>query len=244
LTVDRLLGGAELRLVELDQRTIVALARHYHGMQGYGVAVVVATTIELRQPLLNAIGRVVDSVNRRERAVVEDVVDKLLVDAPTPASLNRARHEAQIRLRILHDYDTYTGPELAELDRSTAQNRSQTAHRWRQQRRIFAVRHQGTLLYLAFQFDQHGHPAPVIEQVIKEVGDAPNWDLAYWFVRSNWLLEGRRPVDLLTEDPDAVIRAASHDAALLHDWLPRGDHTKDPERRHRPRPLRHPTQRV
>jgi hypothetical protein len=228
LTVDRLLGKPKLLLVDLDQRTIIALARHYHAIQGYGVAVVVAAGIELRQPLLAAVGRLVDTINRRERVAVEDLVDALLVDAPTPASLNRARNEAQVRLRILHDYGAYTGPELAQLDRSTAQNRSQTASRWRQQKRIFAVRHQGALVYLTFQFDQHGHPAPIIEQVIKELGDPPGWDLAYWFVKGNWLLEGRRPVDLITDDPDAVIRAAAHDATLLHNWLTAGDYPNHP----------------
>ncbi|HSS10411.1 MAG TPA: hypothetical protein VLL25_11025 [Acidimicrobiales bacterium] len=217
------------RLIELDQRTRVALARRYHAMQGYGTAVVVTASAELRQPLVAAIGRLINSVNHQERVAIERLVQALMppVGVPTAAYLERARQEAQLRMRILKDFGAYTGPDLAELGRSAAENRSQTAHRWRQQGRIFAVRHQTTLLYLAFQFDQQGHPLPVVHAVMKLLGPLSHWDLAYWFVRGNRLLEGRLPVDLLIEEPDAVVAAAAHDANLLHPELLDSDQQPD-----------------
>jgi DNA-binding winged helix-turn-helix (wHTH) protein len=183
-------------------------------LQGYGNAVVITMTTDLRQPLLATLSRMVNSINLREERRVEQLIESLLppIDAPTTASMERARQEAQLRFRILKDFGAYTGPEVAELGQSTAGNRSQTAHRWRQQGRIFAVHHQGTLLYLAFQLDHHGRPLPVVERVIKRLEPMSDWDLAYWFVTSNRLLEGRMPVDVLAENEEGVVHAAAHDA--------------------------------
>jgi DNA-binding winged helix-turn-helix (wHTH) protein len=183
-------------------------------VQGYGNAVVITMTTDLRQPLLAALNRLVSSINLREERRVEQLIEGLLppVHHPTTASLERARQEAQLRLRILKDFGAYTGSEVAELGQSAAGNRSQTAHRWRQQGRIFAVHHQGALLHLAFQFDQDGRPRPVIEQVIKRLEPVSDWDLAYWFVTGHRLLEGRMPLDVLDERKEDVVQAAAHDA--------------------------------
>jgi DNA-binding winged helix-turn-helix (wHTH) protein len=214
------------RIIELDERARVGLARRYHALQGCGDAVVITMTTDLRQPLLATLNRIVSSINFREERRVEELIDDLLppVGAPTAASIERARQEAQLRFRILKDFGAHSGPDVAALGQSAASNRSQTAHRWRQQGRIFAVHHQGALLYLAFQFEHDGRPRPVIERVIERLGPMSDWDLAYWFVAGHRLLDGRLPVDVLAENEEAVVRAAAHDAQRQQVDFARGGH--------------------
>ncbi len=142
------------------------------------------------------------------------------LEVPLPRVLERARQETLLRSRLLKDFGAYTASQLAELSGSTAGNRSQLAYQWKKHGRIFAVTHQRTPWYLGFQFDEDGRPLPVIAPVIEQLRTWPAWELAAWFVKENGMLDRRRPVDLLTDEPDGVVAAAAYDAARL-----------DPERR-------------
>jgi hypothetical protein len=45
--------------------------------------------------------------------------------------------------------------------------------------------------------------------------DTSDWGIALWFASANGWLDGKRPVDLLEDDPKEVIQAAEHEAAEL-----------------------------
>jgi hypothetical protein len=79
-------------LVELDERARVGLTRRYHALQGYGSAVVITMTTDLRQPRLATLNRIVSSINLGEEHRVEQLIDGLLrpVEAATTASMERA----------------------------------------------------------------------------------------------------------------------------------------------------------
>jgi len=105
---------------------------------------------------------------------------------------------------------------VAELAGSQAKNRAALANRWKQEGRIFSVQYQGATLFPGFQFDAAGRPRPVIADVIGALGHrGSEWELALWFVAETGWLGGRRPIDLLDSDPEAVRRAASLEAAEL-----------------------------
>jgi hypothetical protein len=90
------------------------------------------------------------------------------------------------------------------------------ANRWRQEGQIFSVTYQGQTLYPAFQLDADGQPRPVIAEVIRTLGStSADWELAIWFISYTGWLGGRRPVDLLDSDPEAVAEAARSEAAEL-----------------------------
>ena len=77
--------------------------------------------------------------------------------------------------------------------------------------------HGGKDLYPAFQFS-HGEPLPVIARVLKIFGAARTpWQIAFWFVSANGWFDGKCPVDFLTRDLDAVVKAAERDVEPRND---------------------------
>ena len=86
----------------------------------------------------------------------------------------------------------------------------------KQERRIFTVT-QGDATYVpSFQFDETGRPYPAVARVIQILGkDTSDWGLALWFTGTNGWLDGKRPVDVLKEEPEEVVQAAEQEAAEL-----------------------------
>jgi hypothetical protein len=131
-------------------------------------------------------------------------------DVPRPESVLQARRNSEARRRFLEEFGALTSSEIADLAESTAANRSALANRWRKEGRIFAVTHHGALYYPAFQFGEHGRPLPVIARVLSalEASELGEWEVALWFVKRTGWLGDRRPIDLLRDEPDAVVEAA------------------------------------
>jgi len=204
----------EVRIVELDAGSRRVLGRQYPELAGQAVVVAIAASGELAGRVRSLLARVADAANQGRRFHIERLVDAMLppLDVPTPALLEEARRHAVQRARLLRDVGAYTAQDIAELAGSNASNRSQAAHRWKKEGRIFAVHHRGEVLYLGFQFGSDGQPRPVVHDVLAAIGDWSDWDIAAWFASKNDLLDRRLPMDLLDDDPDAVA-AAARDAA-------------------------------
>ena len=76
--------------------------------------------------------------------------------------------------------------------------------------RLFSVNEGRRELYPQFEFDDNAAPLPVITEVLKLVpADARGWPLLSWFNAGNVLLDGRKPLELVRQDPEAVKRAAA-----------------------------------
>jgi hypothetical protein len=133
---------------------------------------------------------------------------------PTPPVVLQARRNAEARTALLNEFGGLNATQVAELAGSEAKNTSALAGRWRREGRILAVEHHAKLYYPGFQFDASGIPKPPVAAVLNRL-DAPSmtpWQQALWFTTANGWLSGRRPVDVLDEEPDSVVAAA--DAAL------------------------------
>jgi hypothetical protein len=88
--------------------------------------------------------------------------------------------------------------------------------RLKQEGRIFTVTYGDKTYVPSFQFDEKGRPRPAIARVIQILGkDTSDWGLALWFFAVNGWLDGKRPVDLLKNEPEEVIQAAEQEAAEL-----------------------------
>jgi hypothetical protein len=152
-----------------------------------------------------------------QRLTLERLLDALTPEEspPTPAAVLQVRRNAEARKRLLEDFGALTSTEIAELAGSTADNRSATANRWRQERRIFGVRHHDALYYPGFQFGSDGRPLPVIRDVLDALSGhgLTDWETALWFTTSTRTLDDRRPVDELAANPDAVVEAARLEVA-------------------------------
>lgn len=148
--------------------------------------------------------------------MIEAMLPPLSALLPTTVAALQARRNAEARASLLREFGALTSTQVAELAGSRAANRAALANRWKQEGRIFSVSHQGATLYPAFQLDHEGKPLPVIARVIGALGSqSSEWQLALWFVSSNGWLRGRRPVDLLESEPEAVVEAAERGAEEL-----------------------------
>jgi hypothetical protein len=143
---------------------------------------------------------------------IEDLARVMTPDVPVPepAVVLQARRNAEARTALLTEFGGLTAAQVAELSGSEAHNRSALAGRWRREGRLLAVDHHGTTYYPGFQFDADGQPRPVVAEVLEHLNAlaVTPWQQALWFTTANGWLDGRRPVDILEDEPAAIVGAA------------------------------------
>jgi hypothetical protein len=154
----------------------------------------------------------------RERRTFERMVDAMMPEAPLPSApaVLQARRNAAAREELISEFGVLSSADVASLAGSRAKNRASLANRWKQEARVFSVPHRGLVYFPAYQFDEKGQPLPVIARVLATLGrHSREWELALWFTSINGWLNGRRPVDLLLDEPGEVARAAEREAEGL-----------------------------
>jgi hypothetical protein len=88
---------------------------------------------------------------------------------------------------------------------------------------VFAFDWRGSLWLPMFQFQQPGMAVkPVARRVLAELGGVfDGWSLAVWYLQQNIWLADRRPLDLIDNNPPAVLAAARGDRFIATDSLQR-----------------------
>ena len=66
------------------------------------------------------------------------------------------------------------------------------------------------MYYPGFQFGADGRPLPAVRDVLEVLfaNGLTEWEVALWFTATTSALQDQRPVDLLNDDPGAVVAAA------------------------------------
>jgi hypothetical protein len=149
---------------------------------------------------------------RRSGVEIESLAEAMTPAVPIapPPVVLQARRNAEARATLLSEFGALTSAQVAELAGSEAKNTSALAGRWRREGRVIAVDHHGSIYYPGFQFDAEGRPKPVIADILPHLA-APSmtpWQRALWFTTANGWLSGRRPVDVLDDEPEVVVAAA------------------------------------
>jgi len=143
------------------------------------------------------------------KALISAVVPKA---PPTPAVLREAAMLARSRTAVLEGADWLTAAKVAELAGLSATNPSTQPNKWKRERRIFAIHHNGVDYFPGYGLDPDAdwRPRKALKSVLEVFGDEKDgWGLAYWFLSANSFLGGRRPQDVLATQPTQVIAAAS-----------------------------------
>jgi hypothetical protein len=127
------------------------------------------------------------------------------------ARIEQAITEATLALRaaFLEKVPVFTRAEL-----STRSTRPEAIEEWRLNRRVFAIDHGEEELYPAFQFSEGGQPVAFVAEILAILDrdvERTDWDNALWFAGETGWLDGQRPIDCLTADPDAVRLAAEQE---------------------------------
>lgn len=151
-------------------------------------------------------------LHRQDRESLERLAEVLVPrDPPSPRLLKEAGMLVKARRAVLESGDWLTAAQLAELAGLSARNPSAQPNKWKKQRQIFAISHNGSDYFPGYGLDADAgfRPLKSLAKVIEVFGDHKDgWGLAYWFRSDNSFLGGKRPQDLLASSPERVIAAA------------------------------------
>ena len=162
------------------------------------------------------------TVNEPRR--LAELTDRLgpAFDPPSVPMLLQARRNTEARKDLLFEFGALTAAQLTEARQASRANPSALASRWRKEGRIFGVTHRDETerektYFPGFQFDDRLQPLEVVGRVLAIFATHPltEWEVALWFTTPNGWLDDRRPVDLLHDDPDAVVASAEHEVAAI-----------------------------
>jgi hypothetical protein len=146
---------------------------------------------------------------RHSKQTIEKLVDALIDTHDPLAHVSREidLSNARARMRFVEEIPTLTSEMISEAAGHKATNRSQTASRWKADRKLFSVPWQGQERYPAFQF-RDGKPLPVMASVLAALPDRLSpWEIAFWFVSTNSFLNGAAPYERLDDGPDIISAA-------------------------------------
>ena len=160
--------------------------------------------------LMSDVVAVALAVRPGRREVVRDQLVNLLVGdvALTSVDMKRARLEAQAVRAIRQGTEWLTAAEIGELADLGPANPIATVSRWKLQGRTFALRHGGKDYYPKYALGPDFHPLPVIKDILAVlVGYDPEL-LAGWFDSTSRFLGGKRPRELVANEPAKALAAA------------------------------------
>jgi poly(hydroxyalkanoate) granule associated protein phasin len=166
---------------------------------------------------LKQVGRVKgrEAFSDKEKPELAALRRRLVLAALDPQRKQSAPVDPQdVRARQARRLESARRTVLKEF--GTPQEAVRDYERLKQERRIFTVSHRDATYVPSFQFDEKGRPRPAVARVIQILGDdTSDWGLALWFTAANGWLDGKRPVDLLKDEPEEVVQAAEQEAAEL-----------------------------
>jgi hypothetical protein len=191
---------------------------------------VVALTLEhgsesavraLAQTMANLAPLVGTILRRRQEEAFNSIVEALVPEVPPPHhKLVEARMAAEARKAVLETGDWLTAAQVAEMAGFSTTNPSAQPNKWKKDGQVFAVRHRGVDYFPGYALDPAAdyRPTKVLARVLavfkRKKGE---WDIAYWFASVNSFLGGRRPQDLILDEPERLVAAAEDEVAgILH----------------------------
>jgi hypothetical protein len=166
--------------------------------------------------MAHTLANIVSFIDLTLRGQSEQMI-KALVDAlvpkvpPTPSLLKEAAMVARSRNAVLESADWLTAAQVAELAGLSASNPSTQPNKWKRQKQIFAITHNGVDYFPGYGLDPDTgyRPRKALKPVLDVFGEHKDgWGLAYWFLSANSFLGGKRPQDVLASEPEHVIAAA------------------------------------
>ena len=130
---------------------------------------------------------------------------------PKPLDVQRARLEAKAHRAVLTGTEWLTAQQIAELANLSPGNPVATVSRWKQQGRIFAIRRDGKDYFPRYGLGDDFRPLASLAPILQVLRHYSAERLAGWFESTSGFLDGRRPREMVTTDPQRVL-AAAHNA--------------------------------
>lgn len=185
-----------------DAQVVAVLLPHASAETAHAIAKTIVNIAQLVPALVEV------QLRDTLESVVEAFVPKIV---PTPNVLKEAHMLARARTAVLESGDWMTAAEIAEVAGFSKSNTSAQPNKWKREKSIFAIRHNGIDYFPSYGLDATAGYRPLkdLATVMRVFGDRKDgWGLAYWFMSPNGFLGGKRPQDLLLTEPQRVIDAA------------------------------------
>lgn len=142
------------------------------------------------------------------KAVVEALMPKVM---PQPNVLKEAEMQAHARAAVLASGDWMTASQIAHAAGFSASNPSAQPSKWKREKSIFTISHNGTDYFPGYGLDPSAgyRPLKALARIIEIFDEHKDgWGMAYWFMSPNSFLGGERPQDLMRSAPQRVADAA------------------------------------
>jgi hypothetical protein len=140
----------------------------------------------------------------------ESLIYRQWVLQKIPSALQRETQMLeQAKTELLQSGDWLAKTDITDLTRSQA-------NKWKQLGKIFTLSYEGIEYFPIYALDKtkNSQPFSVLEMVISTLATTKNeWAIAFWFASPNTFLNGKRPKDVLSENPSGVLSAAREEAA-------------------------------
>ena len=147
-------------------------------------------------------------------ADVQAMVDQTPIRRPDPI-LERLQQRAV--QQVLNGTTWLSSKGVGEQADPAAKNKHALASRLLAQRRVFAINRLGQYEFPRYQFDPLGQPIDAVANVLAIFDGYTPFRIASWFESTSSELGGRRPRELLSDNPQAVIEAAkAHVRGAMH----------------------------
>ena len=149
-------------------------------------------------------------VETRAPMPVQDMVDQSPIRRADPLIEKLQQRAVE---QVLNGTTWLTSKEVSDQVDPEAKNKHALAHRLLGQRRVFAINRRNQKEFPRYQFDPLGQPIDSVARVLEIFQGYTPFRIASWFESTSSELGGRRPREVLADNPAAVIEAA---AAHVH----------------------------
>ena len=130
--------------------------------------------------------------------------------------IRSAQNQAKALEAVLENCEWLTAEEIGEWGEFSPSNPAALANRRKLEGKIFAVPYQGKDRFPRYGLDEALRPIPDLESILKLFGPISPWRIAVWFESTNAWLDHHRPRELLSTEPEKVLRATERFRSASH----------------------------
>ena len=208
--------------------TPAQLLKSLSGLPYNNQAIVLTTTKgsrELSEGSVEGLARIIRAFDKillesSNEALENFVRASVTRQAVAPSKMTEALMKRDAMNHVLKSGDWVTASQIAQMAGLSTTNPSAQPNKWKRRGLIFAINHNSNDYFPIFALDpEHGYrPFKFMKAVLEIFGESKSgWGLAYWFAGVNGFLGGKRPQDILLNDPERVVAAAEDEVmGLLH----------------------------
>ena len=125
---------------------------------------------------------VATQIERKRRDNLHRLIDALTSGAvPREVDLRQAKMQANAIQAILQGTEWLTAAQIEKLGGFSQSNPAAPANRWKNERKVFAVVHDGQDRFPRYTPDEIYRPLPIVKLILATLVSISAWRVAAWF---------------------------------------------------------------